>query len=215
MGVNENKLSTCLITSNASCTTNAASPLIAILDENLGIEKALLNTTHGYTASQSLVDGPSKKGFREGRAAAENIVPSSTGAAIAVTKAFTKLNKLFDGISMRVPVSAGSIVDVTFIAKRETSVEEINKILKEASAEERWQGIFTVTEDPIVSSDIIGSLYGSVADLGLTKVVGGNLVKVCAWYDNEMGYTATLIKHVLKIVRREKVYLRRCVLWKI
>ena len=100
---------------------------------------------------------------------------------------------------MRVPIVSGSIVDITFISKRETSVEEINKILKEAPSEARWQGIFTVTEDPIVSSDIIGSLYGSVADLGLTKVIDGNLVKVCAWYDNEMGYTATLIKHVLKI----------------
>ncbi|KKQ83611.1 MAG: Glyceraldehyde 3-phosphate dehydrogenase [Parcubacteria group bacterium GW2011_GWB1_38_8] len=204
MGVNENKLSTCLITSNASCTTNAASPLIAILDENLGIEKALLNTTHGYTASQSLVDGPSKKGFREGRAAAENIVPSSTGAAIAVTKAFTKLNKLFDGISMRVPVSAGSIVDVTFIAKRETSAEEVNEILKKAAKDERWEGIFTTTEEELVSSDILGNTYGSIADLAFTRVVGGNLVKVLAWYDNEMGYAHTLVKHVIKLASHIK-----------
>src|SRR3989344_6049835 len=119
MGVNEEKLSNCLITSNASCTTNAGSPLIAILDEAIGIEKAVLNTAHGYTASQALVDGPSKRGFREGRAAAQNIVPSTTGAAIAVTKAFTKLEGLFDGISMRVPVIAGSIVDVTFVSKSE------------------------------------------------------------------------------------------------
>src|SRR3989338_6390119 len=121
LGVNEDTFGTCDITSNASCTTNAASPLIAILDESLGIEKALLNTVHGYTASQSIVDGPNKKDFREGRAAAQNIVPSSTGAAIAVTKAFTKLSGLFDGIAMRVPVVAGSLVDVTFIAKRNTS----------------------------------------------------------------------------------------------
>jgi glyceraldehyde 3-phosphate dehydrogenase len=118
---------------------------------------------------------------------------------VAVTKALPDLAGKFDGISMRVPVVSGSIADITFIAKRDTSVEEINKILKEAASEARWQGIFTVTEDPIVSSDIIGSLYGSIADLGLTRVVDKNLVKVCAWYDNEMGYTSTLIKHVIKI----------------
>lgn len=199
MGVNEEKLSTCLITSNASCTTNAASPLIAILDESIGIEKALLNTTHGYTASQSLVDGPSKRGFREGRAAAANIVPSSTGAAIAMTKAFTKLQGLFDGISVRVPVVAGSLVDVTLVSKKETTSEEVNNILKKAAGEERWKGIFTVTEEELVSSDILGSAYGSIADLDLTRVVGGNLVKVFAWYDNESGYTSTLIRQVLKI----------------
>ena len=199
LGVNEEMLSTCLITSNASCTTNAASPLIAILDEALGIEKAVLNTTHGYTASQSLVDGPSKRGFREGRAAAENIVPSSTGAAIAVAKAFTKLENLFDGISIRVPVVAGSLVDITFVAKRETSSEEVNNILKKAAGEKRWEGIFAVTSEELVSSDIIGSIYGSIADLGFTRVVGGNLVKVLAWYDNEMGYCHTLLNHVIKL----------------
>lgn len=199
MGVNEEKLSKCLITSNASCTTNAASPLIAILDEVIGIEKAVLNTTHGYTASQSLVDGPSNKGFREGRAAAQNIVPSSTGAAIAVTKAFTKLENLFDGISMRVPVVAGSIVDITFLAKRDTSVEEINDVLKTAAKDQRWEGIFTVTEEELVSTDILGSTYGSIADLNFTRVVGGNLVKVLAWYDNEMGYCYTLLDHVIKL----------------
>ncbi|MEI7709200.1 MAG: type I glyceraldehyde-3-phosphate dehydrogenase [bacterium] len=198
LGVNENKFGTCDITSNASCTTNAASPLIAILDEALGIEKALLNTVHGYTASQSIVDGTNKKDFREGRAAAQNIVPSSTGAAIAVTKAFTKLTGLFDGISMRVPVPAGSIVDITFISKKETTAEEVNAILKKASQDKRWAGVFTVTEEDLVSSDILGSQYGSIADLKLTRVVGGNLVKVMGWYDNEMGYTYTLVDHVIK-----------------
>ncbi len=134
MGVNEEKFGTCEVTSNASCTTNAASPLIAILDETLGIDKAILNTVHGYTASQALVDGPSKKDMREGRAAAQNIVPSSTGAAIAVTKAFPKLVGLFDGISIRVPVPAGSIVDVTFISKKPTTATEVNDILKKAAA---------------------------------------------------------------------------------
>jgi len=199
MGVNEEKLSTCLISSNASCTTNAGSPLIAILDETIGIEKAVLNTVHGYTASQSLVDGPSKKDFREGRSAAQNIVPSSTGAAIAVTKAFTKLEGLFDGIAVRVPVVAGSLVDVTFIAKRETTVEEVNNILKKAAGEKRWEGVFTITEEKLVSSDIVGSLYGSIADLNFTRVVSGNLVKVMSWYDNELGYSNTLLNHVIKL----------------
>lgn len=198
LGVNEEKFGTCDITSNASCTTNAASPLIAILDEALGIDKAILNTVHGYTASQSIVDGPNKKDFREGRAAAQNIVPSSTGAAIAVTKAFTKLEGLFDGVAIRVPVPAGSMVDVTFISKKNTSKEEVNEILTKASKDERWKNIFAVTEEELVSSDILGSKYGSIADLKMTRVVGGNLVKVMGWYDNEMGYTYTLVDHVIK-----------------
>lgn len=198
LGVNEEKFGTCDITSNASCTTNAASPLIGILDEALGIEKAILNTVHGYTASQSLVDGPSKKDLREGRAAAQNIVPSSTGAAIAVTKAYPSLEGLFDGISIRVPVPAGSIVDVTFISKKPTTAEEVNAILKAAAAGERWNKVFAVTEEPLVSSDILGNSHASIADLAMTRVVGGNLVKVMGWYDNEMGYTATLVEHVIK-----------------
>jgi glyceraldehyde 3-phosphate dehydrogenase len=198
MGVNEEKFGTCNVTSNASCTTNAASPLIAILDENFGIEKAILNTVHGYTASQSLVDGPSKKDLREGRAAAQNIVPSSTGAAIAVTKAFTKLEGLFDGISIRVPVPAGSIVDVTFISKKPTTAEEVNNTLREAAKTDRWKNIFSATDEELVSSDILGSHFGSIADLKMTRVVGGNLVKVMAWYDNEAGYTNMLIDHVVK-----------------
>jgi glyceraldehyde 3-phosphate dehydrogenase len=196
MGVNESKLSESALSSNASCTTNAASPLIAILDAAIGIEKAVLSTTHGYTASQGLVDGPSKKDFKEGRAAAQNIVPTSTGAAIAITQAYEQLKGKFDGISLRVPVVAGSIADVTFIAKRDTTVEEVNKILTDAANAPGWQGIFSVTSEPLVSSDIIGSEYGSIADLGLTRVIGGNLVKVMAWYDNEMGYTHTLVRHV-------------------
>ena len=198
LGVNEDKFGTCDITSNASCTTNAASPLIAILHDALGIEKAILNTVHGYTASQSLVDGPSKKDLREGRAAAQNIVPSSTGAAIAVTEAFPELGGLFDGISIRVPVVAGSIVDVTFIAKRDTTKEEVNAILTKAANDARWASIFAVTNEPLVSSDILGNPHASIADLEMTRVVGGNLVKVLAWYDNEMGYTYTLVDHVIK-----------------
>ena len=198
LGVNEEKVGTCDITSNASCTTNAASPLIAILDEGLGIEKALLNTAHTLTNSQPTVDSMNKHNMREGRAGGDNIVPTSTGAAIAVTKAFPKLKGLFDGISMRVPVICGSLVDITFISKKNTTVEEVNSILKKAASMKRWEGIFTITEEELVSSDIIGSRYGCIADLGLTRVVGGNLVKVMGWYDNEMGYTYTLVDHVIK-----------------
>ena len=198
LGLNEDKLSTCTITSNASCTTNAGSPLIAILDESIGIEKAVLNTVHAYTASQSIVDGPNKKDYREGRSAAQNIVPSSTGAAIAVTKVIPQLAGKFDGISIRVPVVVGSIVDITFIAKRDTTVEEVNDLLKKAAMTDRWNKTFSVTEEQLVSSDIKGSKYASIADLAFTRVVGGNLVKVLAWYDNEMGYTYTLVEHVVK-----------------
>jgi glyceraldehyde 3-phosphate dehydrogenase len=198
MGINEDKLNACAITSNASCTTNAGSPLIAILDEAIGIEKAVLNTVHGYTASQGIVDGPNKKDFREGRAAAQNIVPSSTGAAVATTKAITQLDKKFDGISLRVPVVAGSIVDITFISKRPTTKEEVNDILKKASLTDRWKNIFAVTEEELVSSDILGESHASIADLKFTRVVDGNLVKVLGWYDNEMGYTHTLVRHVVE-----------------
>ena len=197
MGVNEYKFATCQISSNASCTTNAASPVIAILDEAIGIEKAVLSTTHAYTASQSIVDGPSKKDMREGRAAAQNIVPTSTGAATAVAQAYEPLVGKFDGISLRVPVAAGSIADITFIAKRPTTREEVNEILRGAATAPRWEGIFRTTDDELVSSDIIGEPYASIVDLSMTRVVDGNLVKVLAWYDNEMGYTESLVRHVI------------------
>jgi glyceraldehyde 3-phosphate dehydrogenase len=161
----------------------------------------MLNTTHAYTASQGIVDGPNKKDFREGRAGAMNLVPSSTGAAIAVTKIMKNLKGLFDGIAVRVPVVTGSLVDITFISKRETSAEEINKILVEASKTDRWKGVFAVTDEHLVSSDIIGNPNASIADLAMTRVVGGNLVKVLGWYDNEMGYTYTLVEHVEKVGR--------------
>lgn len=198
MGLDESKLSTCAVTSNASCTTNAASPVIAILDEAIGIEKAILSTTHAYTASQSIVDGPSKKDLREGRAAAQNIVPTSTGAAIAVAKAYTPLAGKFDGISLRVPVVAGSIADTTFIAKRATSVEEVNEVLRKAALDPRWKGLFSATDEELVSSDIVGEPIPAIADLTMTRVVDGNLVKVLTWYDNEAGYTHTLVEHAIK-----------------
>jgi glyceraldehyde 3-phosphate dehydrogenase len=197
MGVNEERMQTCAITSNASCTTNSASPVIAILDEAIGIEKAVLSTTHAYTASQSLVDGPSKKDMKEGRAAAQNIVPTSTGAATAVAQVYESLIGKFDGISLRVPVSAGSISDITFIAKRPTTVDEVNAALRTAAAQPRWEGLFSITDEELVSSDIVGEQCASIADLGMTRVVDGNLVKVLAWYDNEMGYTESLVRHVI------------------
>jgi len=203
MGVNEEKLSKCNVSSNASCTTNAGSPLIAILDEHLGIEKALLSTVHAYTATQSIVDSPVKgDDWRRGRAAAQNIVPSTTGAAIATTKAYPSLANRFDGIAIRVPVVTGSLVDITFISKKPTTAEEVNLMLENAARSERWEGIFDVTRDQLVSSDIIGMPFASIADLAFTKVVGGNLVKVLAWYDNEMGYAHTLIKHTRAAFRK-------------
>ncbi len=203
MGVNQDIIQTCQITSNGSCTTNASAPLVAILNESIGIEKALLNTIHAYTATQSIVDGPTRgSDFRKGRAGAQNIIPTSTGAAKAVTKALPELAGSFDGVACRVPVVAGSIADITFLSKRDTNVEEIKEILTKASEDPRWQGIFAVSEDPIVSSDIIGTSYASIADLPMIRVVGGNLVKVMAWYDNEMGYTNTLIKHVIEVGKK-------------
>lgn len=201
MGINGNQLAHAQISSNASCTTNAASPVMQILHETIGIEKALLNTTHAYTGTQHIVDGPGGKDLRGGRAAAMNMVPASTGAAIAVTEAIPELKGKFDGIAIRVPVITGSIADITFIAKRDTSVLEVNKILSDAAQDPRWKGIFTVTTEPVVSSDIKGQLYGAIADLDMTRVVGGNLVKVLSWYDNEMGYTNTLVMHVAEVAK--------------
>lgn len=200
VGVDQLKLDK--ITSNASCTTNAATPVMSILMANPGIKKAMLNTIHGYTASQSLVDGPTKKNdFRRGRAAGVNIVPSSTGAALATTKAIPQLAGKFDGIALRVPVVSGSIIDFTFLAERQTSVEEINDVLRDAAKRPEWQGIFTVSEDPLVSTDIIGNPHGSIVDLASTRVTDGDLVKILSWYDNEWGYTSMLLKHVLTVAQ--------------
>ena len=202
VGVNEGDLRSVVLTSNGSCTTNAASPLISVLNEQLGIRKAILNTVHGYTATQNLVDGPVKGGdFRRGRAAGQNIVPSTTGAAVAVTRAIKELEGKFDGIALRVPTVTGSVADITFLAKRKTTVEEVNLILTKASKEPKWKGILAVTTEPIVSSDIIGAPYGAIADLSFTKVVDGDLVKVLSWYDNEWGYVTTLVKHVQNIAQ--------------
>lgn len=199
MGVNDDRLSEVQISSNASCTTNATSPVIGILHEAIGVEKAVLNTVHAYTASQSLVDSPNKKDVRGGRAAALNIIPSTTGAAQATTLAHTDLVDKFDGMAMRVPVPVGSIVDITFVASRPTTVEEVNAALVAATQTERWQHIFAATDEPLVSTDIIGARFGSIADLSFTRVVDGDLVKVLAWYDNETSYTHTLVRHVEQV----------------
>ena len=197
MGVNEDEAKGVVLTSNGSCTTNATSPVIQIMSESVGVVKAVLATTHSYTATQSIVDGPVRgHDFRRGRAAAQNIVPSTTGAAIAVTRAVKELQGKFDGIALRVPVVSGSIADITFVAKRKTTVEEINDIFRKAAASPRWRGIMNVVEDQVVSSDILGEPYGAIVDLNFTKVVDGDLVKVLSWYDNEAGYVSTLVRHV-------------------
>ena len=202
VGVNEGDLRSVVLTSNGSCTTNAASPLISVLNEQLGIQKAILNTVHGYTATQNLVDGPVKGGdFRRGRAAGQNIVRSTRGAGVTVTRAIKELEGKFDGIAFRVPTVTGSVADITFLEKRKTTVEEVNLILTKASKEPKWKGILAVTTEPIVSSDIIGAPYGAIADLSFTKVVDGDLVKVLSWYDNEWGYVTTLVKHVQNIAQ--------------
>ncbi|MBI4992240.1 MAG: type I glyceraldehyde-3-phosphate dehydrogenase [Candidatus Harrisonbacteria bacterium] len=199
LGVNEDEFKTCRVSSNGSCTTNATSPVAAIMHEEIGILKAFLATTHGYTATQNLVDGPTKgKDFRRGRAAAVNIAPSFTGAAISVTRAIKDLEGKFDGIALRVPIVTGSLGDFTFLTKRKTSAEEVNDIFRKAADSKRWKGILKVSEDQLVSSDIIGESVAAIVDLQYTKVVDDDLVKVLAWYDNEWGYVTTLVTHVLR-----------------
>jgi len=199
VGLNDEELKNVKISSNASCTTNAAYPVMAIMSENPGIKKAILNTIHAYTATQTIVDSAVKGGdARRGRAGAQNIIPSTTGAAIAVTRVLNDLENKFDGIALRVPIITGSIADITFISKRKTSVEEINEIFIDAAKSPRWQGILKIADGEIVSSDIIAEPYAAIVDLKFTKVVDTDLVKVLAWYDNEWGYCAMLLKHVLK-----------------
>ncbi len=183
------------IISNASCTTNCIAPLMAVLSRDLGIEKSLMTTIHSYTASQALQDAPNKD-LREGRNAAENIVPTTTGAAIAAALTVPELKGLFDGLSIRVPTPVVSLSDITLLAKRDTTVEEVNDILSKAANAPEYKGILAVTSEQLVSSDLIGDSHSAIVDLNLTKVVGGNLVKVVAWYDNEWGYSNRLVEMV-------------------
>jgi len=202
IGVNEDEMKTCAITSNGSCTTNSAHPVVQILHEALGVKKAFLTTSHGYTATQNLVDGPAKgSDWRRGRAAAQNIVPSSTGAAISVTRAVKDLAGKFDGVALRVPTITGSAAQIVCLVEKPTSIDQVNEIFRKAAEDPRWKNILKVTEDQIVSSDIIGEPYGAIIDLTFTRVIDGDLVAILSWYDNEMGYSQTLIEHVLRAGR--------------
>jgi len=197
-GVNSKDGKTAIF-SCASCTTNNIGPVMEILDRRIGIRKAIMSTVHAYTASQELVDAPSKKDFRMGRAAAVNLVPSSTGAAIATTKALPQLLGKFDGVSIRTPVPVGSISDITLVVTRPTTPEEINRILTEESQTQRYKSVLQVSDEPLVSSDIVKSSFATVVDLNLTRVVDGDLVKVMAWYDNEWGFTNQMIRQIKEI----------------
>ncbi len=201
VGINDEKAKTCSITSNASCTTNAAGNVLDIMEKAVGVESALLNTVHSYTASQSIVDGPvrnGKKDFRKGRAGAVNIIPTSTGSAIATAKVLTNLSGKFDGIALRVPTISGSIADITFIAKKETSVEEIKNAFLEAEKSGKYEGVFRTETDQVVSGDIIGDTHASIVDLNFIKVQG-RLVKFLAWYDNEAGFTNAMLQHIKRM----------------
>jgi len=181
------------IISCASCTTNCITPIIEVLSRRIGLRKAMMTTIHAYTSSQSIVDGPSKD-VRRGRAGGTNLVPTTTGAALATTRALAQYDSQFDGIAIRVPVAAGSIADITAVTARQTTVAEVNQILTEEAATLRYQGVLGVTHDPLVSSDVIGDPRASIVDLSLTKVVADDLVKVMSWYDNEWGYANQMVR---------------------
>jgi glyceraldehyde 3-phosphate dehydrogenase len=196
IGANEDELASAGdIISNASCTTNSVAAVMDIMDKTFGVEKAMLTTVHSYTASQVVQDAPAKD-LREGRTAAQNIVPTTTGAAIAVALTVPSVKGKFDGMSIRVPTPVVSISDVTFLVKRETTVEEINETFKKAAKEPYYQGILAVSEEPLVSHDYIGNSHSGIVDLLLTNVVAGDLVKVVTWYDNEWGYSNRLVELV-------------------
>ncbi|MEX2054723.1 MAG: type I glyceraldehyde-3-phosphate dehydrogenase [Candidatus Andersenbacteria bacterium] len=199
LGVNDQQLHEQSIISNASCTTNNAASVATVMQQAFGIEKALLTTAHAYTASQSLVDSPAKDDFRRGRAGAANITPSSTGAAIAATKALPELKGKFDGVALRVPVPVVSISDFVFLLSKDVTVDEVNDAFKVAVDDPKYRGVLAVTEEPVVSSDFIGDPHSAIIDLPLTRVVGGNLVKVMAWYDNEWGYSNRLVEQVVEL----------------
>jgi glyceraldehyde 3-phosphate dehydrogenase len=188
------------IISCASCTTNCITPIVEIIGRRIGVKKAVMTTVHAYTSSQSLVDGAGKH-FRRGRAAAANLVPTTTGAALATTRALPQYAGLFDGIAIRAPIPVGSIADITLVTSRRTTVDEVNQILTDESATERYTGIVGVSHDPLVSSDIVGDPRASIVDLELTKVVDGDLVKVMSWYDNEWGYANQLVREAMSVSR--------------
>lgn len=199
-GVNPYRESDGPILSCASCTTNCIAPIVEIVDRHLGIQKAVMNTTHAYTASQGIVDQPHNKKWRRGRAGAMNLVPSSTGAAVATMRALPQLTGRFSGTAIRAPVPICSIADVVMVTDRATSVERVNAIFLEEARGERYQGVVGVTQDPIVSTDIIQDPHASIVDLEMTQVVDGNLVKVMSWYDNEWGYANQMVRQVMSMV---------------
>ena len=190
------------ITANASCTTNSVAPVMKILSENFEVKKAAMTTVHSYTATQKLVDGPDAKNPRRGRAAAANIVPSTTGAAEAVIQVIPELEGKFQAESVRVPTISGSLSIMTVLIDGKTSAEKVNDIFRKAAKEERWEKVLKISEDPIVSTDIVGETYGAIVDTSLTAVLDGDMIKVFSWYDNEAGYTATLVEHVKRIAAR-------------
>lgn len=203
LGVNEKDYKNEIIINNASCTTNCIAPVARVMVDSFGVEKAMMTTIHGYTSDQRLQDG-GHKDLRRARAAGLNIIPTTTGAAIAAAKTVPELEGIFNGLAIRVPVPVGSLSDFTFVLKKEVTKEEVDDAFKKAAESDALKGILEVTEDPIVSSDIIGNPASSIVDLSLTQVVGGNLVKVIAWYDNEYGYANRLIEEVLMVGSNKK-----------
>ncbi|HUT22221.1 MAG TPA: type I glyceraldehyde-3-phosphate dehydrogenase [Candidatus Bipolaricaulota bacterium] len=196
-GANENKISKKdVVISNASCTTNCVSPIMAIMQAKFGIKKALMTTIHAYTATQKLVDGPDPKDFRRGRAAAMNMSPTSTGAALATVKTLPGLKDKFDAVAVRVPLSCGSLSDFTIVTKKKTTVAAVNKAFMDAAKTARYREVLGVSKEALVSSDIVGTIYSAIVDLNFTKVVDGDLVKIMAWYDNEYAYSYHLVKMV-------------------
>ncbi len=186
------------IISCGSCTTNCITPIVEILGRRIGIAKAIMTTVHAYTASQSLIDTSSKK-MRRGRAAAANLVPTTTGAAIAATRVLPECEGLFNGMAIRAPVPAGSVADIVFLTKMETTVQEVNRILREEAESDRYRNVVAVSYDPLVSSDIIQDTHATVVDLEMTQVVAGDLVKVVGWYDNEWGYASQMVREALRM----------------
>lgn len=184
------------IISCASCTTNCITPVVEVMSRRIGVKKAIMTTTHAYTSSQAIVDSPQKK-MRRGRAGAVNIVPTSTGAAVATTKVLTEFKGRFDGVALRVPIPVGSIADLVFVTEKETTVDEVNNAFIEESKSNRYKDILAVSADPLVSSDIIKDPHASIVDLGMTQVVDGDLVKVLSWYDNEWGYANQMVREIL------------------
>jgi glyceraldehyde 3-phosphate dehydrogenase len=189
------------VISCASCTTNCITPIVEVIGRRIGFAKAVMTTVHAYTASQSVVDAPSNQ-FRRGRAAAANLVPATTGAALATTRALPEYAGRFDGVAVRAPIPAGSIADITFVASRKTTVDEVNAVLTEEAGTERYAGVLGVSRDPLVSSDVIGDPRASIVDLELTRVIDGDLVKVMSWYDNEWGYANQMLREAVSASRR-------------